>query len=120
MSRMEALKSSTLNGAYAAFEEGTRGSLKAGKLADIVVLSKDITRGAEEENPTAHVAYTIVGGKVGARNPSGSAVPSGGRRHRCSHRRLRRCPDRRGPTAGAEHDGDRGRRSDCRRGGTVR
>ncbi len=32
MSRMEALKSYTLNGAYAAFEEASRGSLKAGKL----------------------------------------------------------------------------------------
>jgi predicted amidohydrolase YtcJ len=63
------LTSCTLNGAYAAFEEGTRGSLKAGKLADIVVLSKDITRVAEEEIPTAHVVYTIVGGKVRYENP---------------------------------------------------
>ena len=44
MSRMEALKSYTLNGAYAAFEEANRGSLKVGKLADITVLSKDITK----------------------------------------------------------------------------
>ena len=43
MSRMEALKSYTLNGAYAAFEEDTRGSLKVGKFADMTVLSKDIT-----------------------------------------------------------------------------
>jgi predicted amidohydrolase YtcJ len=64
MSRMEALKSYTLNGAYAAFEESSRGSLKVGKLADITVLSKDITTIAEDEIPTAQVTYTIVGGKI--------------------------------------------------------
>jgi predicted amidohydrolase YtcJ len=64
MSRMEALKSYTLNGAYAAFEESSRGSLKVGKLADMTVLSKDITTIAEDEIPTARVTYTIVGGKI--------------------------------------------------------
>jgi len=64
MSRMEALKSYTLNPAYAAFEESSKGSLKVGKLADMTVLSKDITAIPEEEIPTAHVNYTIVGGKV--------------------------------------------------------
>ena len=64
MSRMEALKSYTLNAAYAAFEESSRGSLKVGKLADMTVLSKDITTIAEDEIPTARVTYTIVGGKI--------------------------------------------------------
>ena len=64
MSRMEALKSYTLNGAYAAFEESSRGSLKVGKLADMAVLSKDITTIAEDQIPTVQVTYTIVGGKV--------------------------------------------------------
>ena len=64
MSRMEALKSYTINGAYAAFEEGIRGSLKVGKYADITVLSKDILTVPEDEIPTAQVVYTIVGGKV--------------------------------------------------------
>jgi predicted amidohydrolase YtcJ len=64
MSRMEALKSYTINGAYAAFEENNRGSLKPGKYADITVLSKDILTIPEDEIPTAKVAYTIVGGKV--------------------------------------------------------
>jgi hypothetical protein len=64
MSRMEALKSYTINGAYAAFEEGSRGSLKAGKYADMVVLSKDIMTVPEDQIPTAQVVYTIVGGKV--------------------------------------------------------
>jgi predicted amidohydrolase YtcJ len=61
---MEALKSYTLNAAFAAFEESSKGSLKAGKLADVTVLSKDITTIPEDEIPTAHVTYTIVGGKV--------------------------------------------------------
>ena len=64
MSRMEALKSYTINGAYAAFEEDNRGSLKVGKYADITVLSKDILKVPEDEIPAAKVAYTIVGGKV--------------------------------------------------------
>ncbi len=64
MSRMEALKSYTINGAYAAFEEPNRGSLKPGKYADITVLSKDILKVPEDEIPTAKVVYTIVGGKI--------------------------------------------------------
>jgi predicted amidohydrolase YtcJ len=64
MSRMEALKSYTTNGAYAAFEESNRGSLKPGKYADITVLSKDILKVPEDEIPTAKVVYTIVGGNV--------------------------------------------------------
>jgi hypothetical protein len=64
MSRIEALKSYTINGAFAAFEENSKGSLKAGKYADIVVLSKDLLKIPEDEIPTAEVAYTIVGGKV--------------------------------------------------------
>jgi predicted amidohydrolase YtcJ len=64
MSRLEALKSYTINGAFAAFEEGSKGSLKPGKYADVVVLSKDILTIPEDEIPSAQVAYTIVGGKV--------------------------------------------------------
>ena len=41
-----------------------KGSLAPGKLADITVLTKDITSVPEDEIPTARVAYTIVGGKV--------------------------------------------------------
>ncbi len=69
MSRAEALKSYTWNGAYAAFEEGSRGSLKAGKYADVVVLSKDILKIPEDEIPSAQVVYTIVGGKIRYQRP---------------------------------------------------
>lgn len=64
MGREEALRSYTINGAYAAFQEDILGSLKPGKLADITVLSKDIMTVAEEEILEAEVLYTIVGGKV--------------------------------------------------------
>jgi predicted amidohydrolase YtcJ len=64
MSRIEALKSYTANPAYAAFEEESKGSLKVGKYADAVVLSKDILTVAESEIPSAEVRLTIVGGKV--------------------------------------------------------
>ena len=64
MSRMEALKSYTINGAYAGFEENNRGSLKPGKYADITVLSKDIMKVPEDEIPATKVVYTVVGGKV--------------------------------------------------------
>ena len=64
MNRMEALRSYTINTARAAFEENSKGTLKAGKYADIVVLSKDILTIAEDQIPTAQVMYTIVGGKI--------------------------------------------------------
>jgi predicted amidohydrolase YtcJ len=64
MSRPEALRSYTWNAAYAAFEEGEKGSLSVGKLADITVLSKDILTVPEDEIRSARVDFTIVGGKV--------------------------------------------------------
>jgi len=64
MSRDEALKSYTLNAAFAAFEEKVKGSLSPGKLADMVVLSKDIMTIPEGDISTAEVLYTIVGGKI--------------------------------------------------------
>ncbi|MFP4082953.1 MAG: amidohydrolase [Candidatus Aminicenantes bacterium] len=64
LSREEALRSYTLNGAYAAFQENILGSLTPGKLADITVLSKDIMTVPEDEILNTEVLYTIVGGKV--------------------------------------------------------
>lgn len=64
MTRMEALRSYTINAAYAGFDEGTRGSLTVGKLADVTILSKDILTIPEDQIPSARVVMTIVGGKV--------------------------------------------------------
>ena len=64
MSRMEALRSYTLLNAFSAFEEDVKGSLTVGKLADVTVLSKDITSVPDDEIRTVKVTYTIIGGKV--------------------------------------------------------
>ena len=64
MSRIEGLRSYTINNAIAAFEEDLKGSLTVGKLADVTVLTKDITTVPDDQIRTAKVAYTIVGGKV--------------------------------------------------------
>ena len=64
MTREQALQSYTINNAYAAFEEDIKGSLTAGKLADITVLSKDIMTIPKEEIRSTEVVYTIIGGKV--------------------------------------------------------
>ena len=64
MSREEAPKSYTWNGAYAAKEEALKGSITVGKLADITVLSKDIMTIPEDQIPSTTAVYTIVGGKV--------------------------------------------------------
>jgi predicted amidohydrolase YtcJ len=64
MSRMEALRSYTINAAFAGFDEAIKGSLAVGKLADVTVFSKNIMTIPEDQIPTARILYTIVGGKV--------------------------------------------------------
>lgn len=64
MTREEALKAFTLWAAYAAFEEKRRGSLEAGKLADLVVLSNDIMTCEPLRILETKVVYTIVGGEI--------------------------------------------------------
>jgi predicted amidohydrolase YtcJ len=64
LSREEALRTYTLNGAYAAFQEDLLGSVQPGKLADITVLSQDIMTVPEDEIPKTEVVMTIVGGQV--------------------------------------------------------
>ena len=64
MSREETLKSFTIDAAFAAHAEKDLGSLTPGKLADLVVLSKDIMQVAPKEILTTTVTTTIIGGKV--------------------------------------------------------
>ena len=54
----------TINGAYASSEEHIKGSLEAGKLADIAVLSDDIFRIEPNEIQHTKVDMTIVDGDV--------------------------------------------------------
>jgi predicted amidohydrolase YtcJ len=61
----EAIEAYTLTSAHAAFEEKDRGSLEVGKLADFVVLSRDILASAERDHiAETEVLYTVVGGRV--------------------------------------------------------
>jgi len=60
----EALKSFTIWGAYAAFQERELGSLEVNKLADLVVLDPDPFAGSAEMFPRTLVMKTMVGGKV--------------------------------------------------------
>ncbi len=64
MTRTEALRSYTINNAYAAFEEKWKGSLEPGKLADITILDRDIMTVPDNELAGAVVEQTLVGGVV--------------------------------------------------------
>lgn len=60
----EALKAYTINNAYAAFEDHIRGSIKAGKLADLTVCDRNLIKIDPEEILEMNVVMTIVDGKV--------------------------------------------------------
>ncbi len=64
MTRMEALRSYTYSGAYSMFREAELGTLEPQKLADMIVLDRDILTVPAPEILATHVMYTIVGGKV--------------------------------------------------------
>lgn len=64
MTRQEALRSMTLDAAYAAFEEGRKGSLEVGKLADLTVLSQNLLTVPEDAIGSTRVIATVVGGAV--------------------------------------------------------
>jgi len=64
MTREEALKSYTIWGAYAAFEEKLKGSIQSGKLGDFVVIDKDYFTCTESEIKDIRVLQTVLGGKV--------------------------------------------------------
>ncbi len=59
----EAIKVGTLNGAYASYEEHLKGSIEAGKLADLVVLEKDPTKVDPLSIINIKIERTMVGGR---------------------------------------------------------
>jgi predicted amidohydrolase YtcJ len=65
----EALRLYTVNAAYASFEEGVKGSIEEGKLADLTVISRDPRTTAPGKIKDVEVTMTIVGGKVAYKNP---------------------------------------------------
>lgn len=66
LSLQEALRGYTREAAYAEFEDGQKGSLEPGKLADLIVVDKDITQlaGRPKEILSIRVMKTYVGGKL--------------------------------------------------------
>lgn len=63
MSRIQALRSYTIDAAYGAFEETIKGSIEPGKLADFTIFSHDLMTVAEDSILHAEVSMTFVGGK---------------------------------------------------------
>ncbi|WP_321390130.1 amidohydrolase [Emcibacter sp.] len=64
MTRLETLRSYTLDAAFGGFEEDIKGSIEVGKLADFTVFSQDLLQVPDSEILNTVVEYTIVGGKV--------------------------------------------------------
>ena len=64
ISMHEALKAYTINNAYAAFEANTRGSLKAGKLADITVCDLKWLEIETDQILDMNIEMTIVDGRI--------------------------------------------------------
>jgi predicted amidohydrolase YtcJ len=60
----QALHSFTMGGAFASFEEGRKGSISPGKLADFVVLSSDPRTAAPDEIRNIRVLCTFIGGDL--------------------------------------------------------
>ena len=60
----ETVEAYTMGSAYAEFQDQEKGSITAGKLADILVLSDDIFTIAPEKIRDVKVLKTIVGGKI--------------------------------------------------------
>jgi predicted amidohydrolase YtcJ len=59
----QAIAAYTINGAFASFEEGQKGSIREGKLADLIVLSQDLFAIRPEEIHRTKVLLTLVGGR---------------------------------------------------------
>ncbi len=64
MSRAEALRAFTLDASYAAFEESQKGSLEVGKLADFIVIDRDIMTCEPRAILETKVLQTIIGGET--------------------------------------------------------
>jgi len=60
----EAIKCYTLNAAYAGYEENIKGSIKVGKLADLVVLSDDILTIDPVKIKDVKINMTIFNGEI--------------------------------------------------------
>jgi len=63
LKRKDALRAMTIWAAYANFEEETKGSLEEGKVADFVILDRDLLKVRDEEIPGTKVLDTYIAGE---------------------------------------------------------
>ncbi len=64
ITRQQAIRLYTINNAYLTFEEKEKGSLEKGKLADFIVLDRDILNCPVDEVKNIQVDETYLGGKL--------------------------------------------------------
>jgi predicted amidohydrolase YtcJ len=64
VTREEAIRMYTVNGAYLSFEENIKGSIEPGKLADMIIIDRDILTCHEDDIKDTRVLRTILGGKT--------------------------------------------------------
>ena len=64
ITREESIRMYTLNGAYLTFEEDIKGSIEPGKLADMIILDRDIMTCPEDDIKDTVVLETILSGKT--------------------------------------------------------
>jgi predicted amidohydrolase YtcJ len=62
--REEAIRMYTINGAYLTFDEDLKGSLEPGKLADMIIIDRDIMTCPEDDIKDIKVLQTILGGET--------------------------------------------------------
>ncbi len=77
LTREQALRSYTLDAAFATFAEKDKGSVQVGKLADFTVLSRDIMKISPDDILETQVVLTVVDGKIWYHRPAGGSTGSG-------------------------------------------
>ena len=70
ITRAEALRCATINGAYLSFDEDKKGSLEPGKLADLAVLSDNPLTVEEKSIADITSLMTMVGGRLVHQTPN--------------------------------------------------
>ncbi|MSU56928.1 MAG: amidohydrolase [Pedosphaera sp.] len=64
LTREQAIRLYTINNAKLTFDEKKKGSLEPGKLADLIVIDRDVTKCPVDEVRATKVLLTMVGGKI--------------------------------------------------------
>jgi predicted amidohydrolase YtcJ len=78
LSLEETIQAYTLGAAFAGHREKTEGSIEAGKVADLIILSQDVFKIDPHQINKTEVLLTMVGGKVVYQSPSWSTTKAGG------------------------------------------